>query len=395
MIISRIIGAGASVAGVAIVGGMIKDMWKDMGKRNVACALFGAAIINGIALGPFIGAVIERNLTWRWYVAELLDASFPAKSKTRIYHIQLIFDTACFPFFILVLRETKTDFILAHKEKAMLSPDTRSFSTKWTARSKFLLQAIIDSPKKPVHMTFTEPIVFLCFIWAGYAWGIIFLLTQGVVDTFGKTYNWTLLGSNTAFLATGAGALIGCLLSPIQDHIFMNTASRNRENPGQPIHEARLYTAIPGQLLFGAGLFWYGWGSQPNVHWFVPVGGLGCIGFGIYTTYMAVYHYCTESFPRHSAAANGATSFSRFIFCGFLGLAWTTMSRNMGIQWAASCLGFIGLALTAAPVIMLIFGEGMRRRSAYSLKKTAPDSQVSTSVQSINSEEVSREKGMV
>lgn len=72
------------------------------------------------------------------------------------------------------------------------------------------------------------------------------------------------------------------------------------------------------------------------------------------------------------------------------------MSRNMGIQWAASCLGFIGLALTAAPVIMLVWGQSMRRRSAYSLKKTAEvDSQVSTSVQSIDEGEVGREKGMV
>ncbi|KAI9769577.1 MAG: hypothetical protein M1835_006693 [Candelina submexicana] len=370
LIISRIIGAGASVATVAILGGMLKDMWKDMKKRNVAMGLFGTAIVVGIALGPFIGATIERNLTWRW-----------------IYHIQLIFDSSCVPFFLLIIRETKTDFILAHQAKRKSGPDTRSFSTRWTARSRALVRAMIDSPKKPIHMTFTEPIVFLCFIWVGYAWGILFLLTQSVVRTFGKTYGFSLLASNTAFLAVGAGAILASFLQPLQDRLFLASASRNTENPGQPIHEARLYTSIPGQVLFAGGLFWYGWTSQSHIHWLVPVGGLGCIGFGICTTYVAVYHYCTESFPKHSAAANGATSFSRFIFCGFLGLAWNPMQRKMGIQWAASCLGFIGLVITLAPVIMLVKGDGMRRRSYYTLKTVKGETQSHVTTASYDSKE--------
>ncbi|KAI9719637.1 MAG: hypothetical protein M1812_003408 [Candelaria pacifica] len=352
-------------------------------------ALFGDAIVVGIALGPFIGATIESNLTWRWYAGTLNNASYQA-NLNRIYHVQLIFDSCCVPFFILILRETKTDFILAHRAKRARGPDNRSFSTKWTERSKALMRAVIESPKKPTHMTFTEPIVFLCFIWVGYAWGILFLLTQSVVQTFGKTYGFSLLASNTAYLAVGAGAILASFLQPIQDSLFMASASRNKENPGQPIPEARLYTAIPGQVLFAGGLFWYGWASQSHVHWFVPVGGVACIGFGIYTTYMAVYHYCTDVFPRHSAGANGATSFSRFIFCGFLGLAWSTMNRNMGIQWAASCLGFIGLALTLAPVIMLVKGEGMRRRSAYTLKTVKEEVQSNVSMASCDTMDIQR-----
>jgi hypothetical protein len=84
-------------------------------------------------------------------------------------------------------------------------------------------------------------------------------------------------------LALSVGAVIGTIVNPFADKLYLRSARKNKENPGKPIPEARLYSAVPGSLIFTVGLFWYGWSSYPHVHWIVPTLGIGLVGLGIYS----------------------------------------------------------------------------------------------------------------
>ncbi len=137
-------------------------------------------------------------------------------------------------------------------------------------------------------MLLTEPVVIFFTLWVSFAWGILFLFFSSVPQTFSRDYGFDGFQTGMIQLAISVGAVIGTVVNPFQDILYLESAKRNGETPGKPIPEARLYTAIPGSLLFTAGLFMYGWSSQPQVHWIVPTIGLMLVGIGIYSIYLGV-----------------------------------------------------------------------------------------------------------
>lgn len=102
-----------------------------------------------------------------------------------------------------------------------------------------------------------------------------------------SSYGFNTFQSSLIQLALSLGAIIGTIINPFQDRLYLSSGHKNKKQPGKPIPEARLYFSIPGSLLFTAGLFWYGWSSYPHVHFMVPTLAIGCIGLGIYSIYMA------------------------------------------------------------------------------------------------------------
>lgn len=187
--------------------------------------------------------------------------------------------------------------------------------------------------------------------------GILFLFFSSVPQTFSTNYGFDTFQSGLIQLAITVGALIGTLINPVADILYLKSAARNTENPGVPIPEARLYTAIPGSLLFTAGLFWYGWTSQPQYHWIIPTAGIACVGLGIYSIYMGVVNYLTDAYEKYAASALSAASLGRNAFGAFLPLASYQLFQKLGFGWAGSLLGFVGLALSCVPVILVIKGK--------------------------------------
>ena len=101
------------------------------------------------------------------------------------------------------------------------------------------------------------------------------------------SYGFSTMQTSLIQLALSVGAIIGTIINPFQDRLYLNSGRKNKKQPGKPVPEARLYFSIPGSLLFTAGLFWYGWSSYPHVHFMVPTLAIGLIGLGIYSIYMA------------------------------------------------------------------------------------------------------------
>lgn len=214
-------------------------------------------------------------------------------------------------------------------------------------------------------MLTSEPVVIFFTLWISFAWGILYLFFSSVVQTYSTNYDWSILATGLVQLAISVGATIGTLINPVQDWFYLRSASRNKEKPGRPIPEARLYTSIPGSLLFAAGLFWYGWASMPDVHWIVPTIGITATGIGIYSIYMAVVNYLTDAYERYAASALSAASLGRNSFGAFLPLASPQLFSNLGFGWAGTLLGFIGVALSVVPVVLVLKGPQIRARSTF------------------------------
>ena len=283
----------------------------------------------------------------------------------RIFYIQIIYNAALIPVFYLILSETRPDVILKKRARKIRKETGRPVYAQAELNKVNTLKLLQISFQRPTRMLLTEPVVIFFTLWISFAWGILYLFFSSVVQTYSTNYGWGVMATGLVQLAISVGAVIGTAINPLQDWIYLSSAKRNSETPGKPIPEARLYTAIPGSLLFAGGLFWYGWASMPDVHWIVPTIGITAAGIGIYSIYMAVVNYLTDAYEKYAASALSAASLGRNSFGAFLPLASPQLFSNLGFGWAGSLLGFIGIALSVVPVVLVLKGPQIRHRSPF------------------------------
>ncbi|KAK5175609.1 uncharacterized protein LTR77_000748 [Saxophila tyrrhenica] len=302
----------------------------------------------GIVLGPFIGGAIQSGLNWRW-----------------IYWIQLIVDAAFLPFFYWILRETRGDVILAKRAQEMRKAGQRTAFARSELDKPGILKSLKISFMRPTKMLFTEFVVSSFTLWVSFAWGILFLFQSSVPIVLSKLYGFDTFQTSMIQLALSCGAIIATILNPVQDMLYLKSAGRNMERPGKPIPEARLYFAVPGSLLFTAGMF--------------------CI-------YLAVVNYLADAYEKYAASALSAASFGRNVFGAFLPLATPALYRDHGFQWSSSLIGFIALVLSAVPLILLLKGEAIRARSPFMLDATYDDDEANERRNSIPSRHTKERK---
>ncbi|KAJ5578324.1 uncharacterized protein N7459_007288 [Penicillium hispanicum] len=351
LIVTRFFGGGASSVSINIVGGSISDVWYGQKARSLPMSIFGFTSVVGIALGPFIGAAIvqiHKSEPWRW-----------------IFYVQIIYNAALIPIFWFILRETRPDVILKKRAQRIRKETGQPVYAEAEINRVNPLQLLKISFQRPTRMLATEPVVLFFTLWISFAWGILYLFFSSVVQTYRENYGWGTLATGLVQLAISVGALIGTIINPLQDWIYIRSAKRNSHQVGQPVPEARLYTSIPGSLLFAAGLFWYGWASMPDVHWIVPTMGITATGVGIYSIYMAVVNYLTDAYERYAGSALSAASLGRNSFGAFLPLASPQLFSTLGFGWAGTLLGFVGIVLSLVPVALVLKGPEIRRRSPF------------------------------
>ncbi|KAL4813775.1 major facilitator superfamily domain-containing protein [Aspergillus spinulosporus] len=310
LVVTRIFGGGASSVSINIVGGSIPSVCHGDKARSLPMSLFGFTSVVGIALGPFISSAIIRS------TRTILGAGYPTPDP---------------------MQSSRVAPLKPAKKQAILStPKPRS-----TPLSTLRLLQI--SFKRPTKMLLTETVVTFFSLWISFVWGNLCLFFSSVVQTFGGKYGWDTLATGPVQLAISVGAVIGTVFNPVQECLYLCSSSRNKQKPGKPVPEVRLYTSIPGSLLFAAAA--------------------ACVG--IYSIYMAVVNYLNEAYERYAASALSAASLGRNSFGAFLPLACPQLFSNLGFGWAGTLLGFIGVALSVIPVVLVPKGPAIRRSSPF------------------------------
>ncbi|CAK1364949.1 unnamed protein product [Cercospora beticola] len=356
ILITRFFGGGASSVAITIVAGTITDIWKGDRARSTPMAVFGMTSVVGIALGPFVGGAIQSSstLSWRW-----------------IYYIQIIYCVAFLPAFYLILSETRGDVILATRAKKLRKQGHRTAYARSELNKPSLATALKISFLRPTKMLCTEPVVIMFTLWVSFAWGLLFLFQSSVPLVMSAIYpHFTTFQLTLIQLAISAGAIIAWLLNPFQDRLYFSSAGRNTERPGKPIPEARLYTSVPGSLIFGAAMIWFGVSNHPNISFWVPTIALGAFGIGVYSIYLAVTNYLADAYEKYAASALSAAGLGRNALGAFLPLATPAMYNNLGFVTASCLLGGLAIALTLAPLALLWKGEAIRARSPFMLDAT-------------------------
>ncbi|KAI9849506.1 MAG: hypothetical protein M1837_004126 [Sclerophora amabilis] len=322
----------------------LADTWLTDEERNLPITVFVLVYEAGVTLGPTFGAIASK-LGWRW-----------------VSYLQLIIFGAFFPFLLLVIKETRGTVILARRAKQ----DTRLSRAASEAKQPPLSTLFYEAIARPAHLLCTEPVVFFLTLWSAFCFGIVFISTQSIPQIYSINYGFTDAESGLVQVALLVGEVIGFFACLPQNTYYQRSAARNPINPGIPIPEARLPLSIPASLVgLAGGLFWYAWASYPFLHWILPTVGLVFIGFSVMVIVTAVIMYLTDAYAKYAGSAVAAVAFGENIFAAWLPLATRRMYTVLGFQWASSVLGFVALALTLAPIVLLLKGENIRKKSKF------------------------------
>ena len=192
---------------------------------------------------------------------------------------------------------------------------------------------------------------------------------KGAPQVYTALYGWDEYQTGLVQVSLVIGEIIGFLACLFQNKHYYNKAKSARiasQSPETSLAETRLYLSIPGSVLgLTGGLFWYGWASYIRSSWIMPSIGLALIGFGSMTVMQTIMMYITDAYERYAASASAAVCFGENLFAAFLPLAASSIYTSLGYQCASSVLAFIAIGMSFSPVILILKGREIRKRSPF------------------------------
>ncbi len=395
MLVARLlVGVGGSVFST-MIGGVIADMW-HAAERNTPMTLFSGSVLLGTGSGPLVAAVITQRTTWPQNAHDrAADAGLRAPWRWVFWH-QAIADVVLMAALVLLFRESRGSVLLSRRAAALNAWYAQREHAGWAgvwledhalggrparrrlARLRWrveddqertsLLHTVGLSVYRPFHMLVTEPVVFFFSLWVAFAWAILYLTFGSVFLVLETVYAFSVEQAGYAFAAMIVAAAVWTLVGLYQDALFLRAAhALGFRSLSFDAPESRLYVACGTSILLPVGLYLFGCAARPDIHWIVPVIGIGCATAGIFAVYLATFNYLADVYHRFASSALAAQSCCRNVLGGIFPLVMRALFTNLGNARAGILLGSIGVALTLVPWVLVFFGEAIRRRSRFAM----------------------------
>ncbi|KAI0415521.1 major facilitator superfamily domain-containing protein [Xylaria grammica] len=336
-LVFRIFQGLAGCVPLVLGGGMIGDLVPPE-KRGRALSGWQLGPLLGPVIGPVAGGYIAQNLGWRWLFWLIVILS---GVLTLLY---------------LMIPETYRPILLARKAARLQKEDGSKIyiaagSTRSTARV-LLLRSIV----RPIKMLLKSPIVLILSLQLAVIYGYLYLLFTTFIFVFEGQYHFQAGAAGLSYLGLGVGFLIAL----VGNGLTSDYIAKKRAGGGEIKPESRLAPLLLGVLLIPAGLIWYGWTAEYQIHWIVPIIGTLFIGVGINLVWIPIQSYLIDAFTIYAASALAANTVVRSIFGVVLPLAGQPLYDKLGLGWGNTLLAFIALATAPLTWLIMKYGERIR-----------------------------------
>ena len=336
--------------------------------------IFVGMTLFGTGLGPLVSDFVAQNALWRW-----------------VYYIQVITCGTLIAAVALFFKETRGSILLSRKAGAlnkwyeeleaagyvgldMPHPESNTNISekskpleriRWKVKSDedraSLAKMVSVSLTRPLFMLFTESVVFWFSLWVSFSWAILYLTFGAIPLVFRVSHNFDLQQTGLVFAAVMAGGVVSTILSIYQEKL----ALRYFPDKVSATPEGRLYFACVESALMPIGLFWFGWSSYADIHWIVPAIAIAVATMGIFSIYLATFHYLADIYHKYASSAIAAQSMCRNLLGGAFPLVTVQMYNRLGFPGASSLLGGLAVLLTAVPWVLILYGPKIRARSPF------------------------------
>ncbi|KAK9378018.1 major facilitator superfamily domain-containing protein [Kockiozyma suomiensis] len=351
VLICRFFAGFFGAANLTVVPAAFADIFGNRW-RGTAMVIFSSAVFCGPLIAPVVGAfMVHSYLGWRWTEYLTMIMGFVATALTIVF-----------------IDETYAPVVLVEKA-ALLRRATGNWSIHARQEQVELdfKELIEKNFTRPVRMLVSEPILLLITIYTAFVYGILYLLLEAYPIIFIEGYGMTSTVGMLPYIGMVVGELLGCgIVLLFEPRVLAAIAA----NGNRPVPEMRLEATMIGGSILPIGMFWLTWcGAYPeHVHWMAPTASGVFIGAGIILIFLSCITYLVESYLMFAASAVAANTVLRSAFGAGFPLFATAMFHNLGVQWAGTLLGCIGLLLAPVPFLFYKYGRSLRKASKY-----APD----------------------
>ncbi|KAI4171359.1 MAG: hypothetical protein LQ343_004315 [Gyalolechia ehrenbergii] len=218
----------------------------------------------------------------------------------------------------------------------------------------------------PLAMAVSEPVVILVTLYLSLNFAILFQWFIAVPAVLGLVYSFALHQAGLAFIAAIVGALASTVTSSLIESITNRRSGRSNMTSMAPI-EYRLIPAMVGSLGMVGSLFWIGFTAAPSFHYLIPITGTGVYVWSSMSVLTGLVSYIFDAYPaKGTLSALTLMATTRITFAAWLPLVIMQMIMGLQGKWAYSVFGFIAITMMGVPVILFLFGSGLRARSRHS-----------------------------
>ncbi|CAK5271078.1 unnamed protein product [Mycena citricolor] len=366
MLVTRFLGGLFACAPLVNSGGVLADIWSTE-KRGTAMSLFSASAFLGPVMGPLIaGFIVESDLSWRW-----------------VFWVMMMFAGSSTALIIFGLPETFAPVLLLKRVRAQRKAEPEAMGHLYAAHEKrdWSAMGIIRSTLfRPFIMLAGEPILVLVTAYISLIYGVLYALFETFPIIFVQKRGFTVAQDGLVFIGVGIGTSLGALINYFCSRHYPELIKKWK---GFPPAEERLIGAMYGAPLFVVGIFWLGWtGQYPSVPWYVPALSTIVVGMGVSSVFMGFLSYlvdtylyvshvphhlnqCLPSISMNAASAFAANTFFRSLVAAAFALFTVQMFNGMGVNWASTLLGGVGLLLAPSPFLFYKYGARIRKRSRF------------------------------
>ncbi|GAB1312746.1 MFS general substrate transporter [Madurella fahalii] len=340
--------AGAFGGSALVVGfGLLTDIWAPH-QLPIALSVFNTVPFMGPSIGQLVNEFVVQTLDWRW-----------------TQWVTLLLGVVTW-LTVLPMSEAHSPVILkaAHRSQehqGKISPH------------EVVMRVLSSIPLlRPLQMLVTEPVVGLFALYIAFNFAVVYCFSSSVPFAFQTVYQFSPTAQGLVFLSLTIGYILAAPTMVIPFYRQMKKHTPRVPSPsehgatGCPDPEVLLWPALLGSFAMPISFFWFGWSADSSTHWMWPTVGLGLFAWGNDLLYNAAQLYLLEIYgPKYGASATAANNLLRYCLAAILPLFMTEMYANLGVNWAASLLGFILVLFLPIPWAFRRYGPWLRSHSRY------------------------------
>ncbi|KAK3955878.1 major facilitator superfamily domain-containing protein [Pseudoneurospora amorphoporcata] len=353
-IIFRLFSGIFASAPIALVPGIIADIYNEPRKRGRSMGIFMATTVFGPLIAPILSGYAATTIGWRW--AFWIGLMYAGLTLLPLFLLPETYGP------ILLLRRAQ-HLRLTNPNAHVIAPRELEDNQNSSSSLRELTTIVLT---RPIRMILVEPIVSTSCAYISLCYAIFYMTFEAYPFIFINLYNLSPGQCGLTYLAIGVGCLIALPIFMTWDSILTRARGRNAPWTRQEEYR-RLPLACLGGPMFVVSLFWLGFTSREEIPFWVPMLAGIPFGMGFMCVFQALLNYLTDAYEIFAASANAAASCSRSLLATLLPLATAPMFHRLGISGACSLLGGMSLIMTMMPFIFLWQGEKIRRNSKFCL----------------------------
>ena len=212
---------------------------------------------------------------------------------------------------LCLLPETSAPNILLRRARRLrkLMGDERLLSQSEIDQGNLSTSQILTSALvKPMEIMFKDPSILFVNVYTGYFYGVFYTFFEVFPLVFPPIYGFNLGETGLGFLSCLIGVTVA--ISSYTAYLYFYMVPDNLKN-GLREQEHRLVPAIFGSFLLPIGLFTFAWTTDSNIHWSVPLVGVGIFTIGHFYTMQSLFIYIPFSYPQYAASLLASNSIWR------------------------------------------------------------------------------------